>query len=312
MQTISVQKVPTPDRAVHIYTGTEIEDLARKGMLVIQTTDEVSKAQAILQSRVNAHRAAMVDLGIKQDPFEIDVDELPADKAKKVLKLRAELRMSVIRTFETNADISFSALLCETMQAIREHDWTYLDGYIDRDGNPRSPSMFEWIEDSFMTPKWRTIIKNYLVKVIAPLDRIEVLDDKGERITPERFIIDRPSFIEEVGTLGKQLAIEGPKAKPEDIASYREAMKVAATERKEALRDMMTEKGWRNPRFDPEDGQFFMYEGVDKATGEKVIKYRFVIETTREVTANFVQDQLRRRIKFSVPQTITPQEAQTI
>ncbi len=309
---ISVQKQTTEDREVHIYTGKEIEDLARRGMVAIQTGDEVTKAQAVEQSRLNVRLAALVDRHWDADPFEIDVDTLPADKAHKVLQRRAQIRMGVIRTFEANADVSFSALLCEVMQAIREQDWMYLDGYVDHDGNSRQATMLEWVEDSFMTPRWRTIIKNYLVKVIAPLDRIEVLDDNGERITPERFIIDRPSFIEDLGVLGSKLAIEGPKATPEDIEAYREAMKVAATQKKEVLRDMMTAKGWRSPRFEAEDGQYFMYEGVNTTTGEKVIKYRFVYETTIEANANWVQDQLRRRVKFGVPQTITPQEAQVI
>jgi hypothetical protein len=309
---INVQKVREEERVVKIYVGEEIDDLARRGMIVMQTGDEVSKAHAVLQTRLNAHRAALIDLGLERDPFDVDVEALPADKAKKIMKLRAELRMNVIRTFEASSDVSFSALLCEVMQAIREEDWNYLDGYADSDGQPRSPTMFEWIEDSFITPKWRTIIKNYLVKVIAPLDRIEVLDEKGERVTPERFIIERPSFIEEVGTLGSKLAIEGPQATEEDIIAYREAMRVAATQKKEALRDMMSEKGWRNPRFEPEDGQYYLYECVDPVTGEKLVKFRFVYETTREPNANWFIDQTRRRVRFGLPQTITPEEAQVI
>ncbi len=310
---ISVQKPDADEpKQVHIYIGKEVEDLARRGMIVMQTGDEVSKAHAVLQTRLNAHRAALVDLGLERDPFDVEVESLPADKARKIMKLRTELRMSVIRTFEASSDVSFSALLCEVMQAIREEDWNYLDGYADSNDQPRSPTMLEWIEDSFVTPKWRTIIKNYLVKVIAPLDRIEVLDDKGDRVTPERFIIERPSFIEEVGTLGSKLSIEGPQATEEDIAAYCEAMKVAATQKKEALRDMMSERGWRNPRFEPEDGQYYLYESVDPTTGEKLVKFRFVYETTHETNANWFMDQTRRRVRFGMPQTITPEEAQVI
>ena len=306
---IPVTKTAEPERQIHIYLGKEVEDLARKGMIVMQTGDEVAKSQAVLQTRFNAHRAAMVDLKIERDPFAIDVTTLPKAKAAEILEQRAQIRMTVIRTFEASADISFSALLAEVMQGIRERDWEYLGGYEDKAGNERPPSMLEWIDDSFMTAKWRTVIKNYLLKVIAPLDQIEVLDDHGERITPERFIIDRPSFIEEVGPLGKHLTIVGANANDDDIQMYKEAMAIAASKRKEDVRDLLFERGFRKPRFEPQDGQHFLYEAPDPATGEVKVKHRFVIETDIEATANWVQDQLRTRVRFGLPQTLTPQEA---
>jgi hypothetical protein len=167
--------------------------------------------------------------------------------------------------------------------------------------------LLQWIEDTFRTPRLRTIVRRYVVQVIAPLDDIEVLDGNGERVTPERFIARRTSFIEDVGAISSHLKIRGPNAKPEDIETYKEIMGTAATARKTDVRDLMTAKGLRTPQCEQEQGQFYMYEGNDGG-----IVYRFVYETTQERNANWFKDQTRRRVMFGIPQTITPQEAEAI
>ena len=212
---------------------------------------------------------------------------------RAILEAQAEVRQVAIRHFESVSDISFSALLMEVMDAIRSEDWKALG----------MTGIDEWVEATLVQPKMRTVVKKYLVQTIAPLDTIEVVDQDGQRVLPERFILDRPSFIEEVGTLGKKLQLTGENANPNDIKMYKEAMAVAATGRKEDVRDFMEEKGFRNPRFDKEDVEFQIVTKPDPATEEPKYVYRFVIETESEQQANFVQTQLHRRFRFPIPQT---------
>ena len=270
--------------------------LARGGAMTLRIGDDVERATAIADNRRNARIMALVDLNTTKDPFKYtqdDLDKMDAGKAAEIREAQAEVRQIAIRHFEAVSDVSFSALMMEVLDALRANDYQALG----------MENIDEWVEATLVQPKMRTVVKKYLVQTIAPLDTIEVVDQEGRRVLPEHFIIDRPSFIEEVGTLGKKLQLLGENANPDDIATYKQAMSVAATGRKEDVRDFMEDKGFRNPRFDKEDVEYIIVTKRDPATKQPKYVYRFVIETETEANANFIQTQLHRRFRFPIPQT---------
>ena len=270
--------------------------LARGGALTLRIGDDIERSKAISANRRNAHIMALVDMNTTKDPFKYtqdDLSKMDASKAAEIREAQAEVRQIAIRHFEAVSDVSFSALMMEVLDAIRSNDWDALG----------MTGLDEWVDATFAQARMRTIVKKYLVQSILPLDTIEVIDQDGNRVLPEKFILDRPSFIEEVGPLGKKLQLTGPDASPDDIKTYQEAMAVAATGRKEDVRDMMEEKGFRNQRFDKEDAEYTIVTKHDPKTKQPRYVYRFLIETESEQLANFVQTQLHRRVRFPIPQT---------
>jgi len=269
--------------------------MARGGAMTLRIGDDIERSQAIADNRVNARIMALVDMRMTKDPFAYtpeDLEQMDGEKAHAIIVAQAQVRQTTIRHFEAISDVSFSALLMEVMDALRAKDWDALD----------MTGVNEWIEGALISPKMRTVVKKYLIQTIAPLDNIVVMDAAGVRVTPEHFILDRPSFIEEVGRLGAKLNLQGDGAEQDDIDVYKQTMSIAATQRKEDVRDFMEEKGFRNPRYDKEDVE---YDIVTHDHGEEAptYTYRFIIETTSEQQANFVQTQLHRRFRFPIPNT---------